>query len=94
MDGAGAWETAGQFPKAISGLRGVSLNNNIFMTGNIIVNQFISHKHSNNTGGYSDSILRFNSVDGSWEEVGKLQQMRHDHGASLVNVDDIMGKCV
>ena len=36
MDGAGAWETAGQFPKAITGLRGVSLNNNIFMTGNIL----------------------------------------------------------
>ena len=46
------------------------------------------------TGGYSgvsrDYILRFNSDEGTWEKVGQLQQSRYYHGASLVNVKDVM----
>ena len=37
VDGAEAWTFAGELPVAMDGLRGVSLNNNIFMTGKIIV---------------------------------------------------------
>ena len=36
VDGTGSWTFAGQLPVAMWGLRGVSLNNDIFMTGNII----------------------------------------------------------
>ena len=36
MEGSEAWTEVGELPVAIIGLRGVSLNNNIFMTGNII----------------------------------------------------------
>ena len=39
MEGAEAWSTVGELPKAIVALKGVSLNNNIFMTGNIIVHK-------------------------------------------------------
>ena len=37
VDGELIWLEVGQLPVAMSGLRGVSLNNNIFMTGNIII---------------------------------------------------------
>ena len=37
VEGAGSWTFAGELPVAMSGLKGVSLNNNIFMTGNIIL---------------------------------------------------------
>ena len=37
VDGAGAWTAAGVLPVAMVGLRGVSLNNKILMTGNIII---------------------------------------------------------
>ena len=37
VDGAEAWTFAGELPVAMLGLRGVSLNNDIFMTGNIIL---------------------------------------------------------
>ena len=36
----GAWTTAGELPVAMDGLKGVSLNNNIFMTGNIIFTNY------------------------------------------------------
>ena len=36
VDGSEAWAEAGELPVAIFGLRDVSLNNNIFMTGNNI----------------------------------------------------------
>ena len=36
VEGSEAWTEVGELPVAIIGLRGVSLNNNIFMTGNII----------------------------------------------------------
>ena len=58
----------------------------------------ISHKHSNITGGYDGNnprnyILQFNSDDGTWKEVGQLQHKRGWHGASLVNVKDIVDYC-
>ena len=37
VDGAATWSTAGELPVAMLGLRGVSLNNKILMTGNIII---------------------------------------------------------
>ena len=38
VDGAETWITAGPLPVAMSGLRGVSLNNNILMSGDIVIN--------------------------------------------------------
>ena len=38
VDGAGTWKPAGPLPVAMSGLRGVSLNNNILMSGDIVIN--------------------------------------------------------
>ena len=35
VDGSDAWTEKGHLPVAVSGLRGVSLNNNIIITGNI-----------------------------------------------------------
>ena len=35
VEGSSAWANAGELPVALQLLRGVSLNNNIFMTGNI-----------------------------------------------------------
>ena len=94
----GAWISAGELPVAMDGLKGVSLNNNIFMTGNIIVHKLLVKKTPDITGGsdgssYRDSVLRFKPDDGTWDEVGKMQHGRVNHGASLVNVDDVINYC-
>jgi len=81
VEGSSAWANAGELPVALQLLRGVSLNNNIFMTGGYDGSD--SH----------DSILQFNPEDGSWTQVGQLQTARHYHGASVVSVDDIIDYC-
>ena len=83
---------------AIVGPKGVSLNNNIFMTGNIVVHKLLVKKYSDIAGGWdgslhSDSVLRFKPDDGTWEEVGKMKHGRLNHGASTVNVDDVIDYC-
>ena len=37
VDGTTAWMSAGELPVAMYSLRGVSLNNDVFVTGNIII---------------------------------------------------------
>ena len=44
-------------------------------------------------GNLYDTILQFNSDDGSWTQVGQLKVARYDHGASVVNADDIINYC-
>ena len=39
VDGTSAWMSSGELPVAMNTLKGVSLNNDIFVTGNIIVQQ-------------------------------------------------------
>ena len=43
--------------------------------------------------GQQDNVLQFNPEDGSWTQVGQLQGARFYHGASVVNVDDIIDYC-
>ena len=45
------------------------------------------------SGGPQDNVLQFNPEDGSWSQVGQLQVARHSHGASVVNVDDVINYC-
>ena len=70
------------------------------MTGkpHITVWKAIGTYHSSNfKGGYSkgpwDYILQFNPDNGTWSNIGKMKQARSFHGASLVNVDDVIDYC-
>ena len=38
---AGSWELVGELPAALSGLRGASLQNNVFMMGRLRMHLFI-----------------------------------------------------
>ena len=47
VDGAGVWTPAGELPVAMLGPRGVSFNNNVFMTGNIkVLSTKLQHLHN------------------------------------------------
>ena len=100
VEGTTAWMSAGELPVAMNGLRGVSFDNNIFVTGNISIQQkYFSYVFPDITGGssdgnsYQDSILQFNPDDGSWTQVGQLQESRYDHGASVVDIDNFINFC-
>ena len=88
------------------GLRGVSLNNSIFMIG-ILVLIFLFHSQLTTyaSGGYTsdnngnslalDSILKIDAKDSpsTWTSVGKLDQGRGYHGVSVVSSSDIINDC-
>ena len=68
MDGASAWTTVGELPVAVPGIRGVSLDNKILMTGGIIIHNMINNNSDNAGGGIYDEgyiefdfVLQFNS---------------------------------
>ena len=42
---------------------------------------------------FQDGILLFNPDDGSWTQVGQMKIARSYHGASVVNVHDIVDYC-
>ena len=43
-----------------------------------------------NGSDYQDYVLQFNPDDESWTQVGKLRFARGWHGASLVQVEDVI----
>ena len=101
------WTMVGDLPGlAVAGLRGVTLNNNIFMTGSILyIFTFLaifSMKYI--TGGYfsgpnsgpaqpSDQILKFNKDNNTWETVGNMLMERSNHAISVVPLNDIIDFC-
>ena len=67
VDGAGAWSPAGELPVAMLGPRGVSLNNNIFMTGNIkVLSTKLQNLHNiHGLNNYLDRALFFSNYQHS-----------------------------
>merc|ERR1719270_131135 len=68
-------------PRAVGGLRSVSYENTILVTGG---------------GSYSgensvDQILEYNPGRDQWNTIGHMNTSRSGHGVGLVNVDDFAG---
>merc|ERR1712227_688024 len=77
-----SWRQVGDLPTVpMSGLSGVSFNNNIIMTGGYY-------------GSYSyDYVLSYNTNDESWTLVGNMRSSRGFHAASVVPLDQIVDYC-
>merc|ERR1712227_956444 len=76
--GENSWRQVGDLPTVpIKGLRGVSFNNNIIMTGGF-------------GGGNLDHVLSYNTTSQSWTLVGNMRSSRYYHAASVVPLDQIV----
>ena len=99
MSESEAWSETERLPVAMrGGLRGVSLNNNIFMIGNFIFIDLLLIIRSNVPGGvgnsnYHNFVFQYSPDNGSWIEVGQLQNGKSYHAASVVNANDIIDYC-
>jgi len=83
VSGSSAWLKVGDLPTVpIMGLRGVSFNNKIIMTG------------GGNRNGNQNYVLSYNVSERSWNQVGNMRMARSFHGASLVPVDQIIDYCL
>jgi len=80
-----SWRQVGDLPTVpINGLRGVSFNNNIIMTG--------GHDYDGHNN-YYDYVLSYNTTSQSWTLVGNMRSSRGFHAASVVPMDQIVDYC-
>jgi len=80
--GSTAWRMVGELPRAMSFLRGISIDNTIIMTGGW---------ESNNN--YPD-ILEWDKEATAWRKVGEMLVARDDHAMATAKVDaDLINLC-
>ena len=41
-----------------------------------------------------DDVLRFEPKTSEWVKIGRMKTGRHSHGASLVNMADVIDYCI
>ena len=72
--GSDGWEPANSLPAAVEGLRGVTIGDDIFLTGG---------KADNGTRSY---VLRYIVARKEWEIVGNMAKPRSAHAATMPSV--------
>ena len=99
----GTWRLTAPLPSARHGLSAASVENNIFVFGenildNINIEHLILSLHVDNndifTGGYDGDflkdILRYNK-NHTWEEVGQMKEARSSHAVAVM--EDVSNLC-
>jgi len=82
--GSSSWRQVGDLPTVpIRGLGGVSINNNIIMTGG----------YEGYTGNTYDYIVSFNSSEENWTFVGTMRKPRGFHAVSVVPMAEVIEFC-
>ena len=101
LEGGASWSIVGDLPRASIGIRCVSFDNKIILTGNhyptdrnLALDEFISvigGEYNDKTE--SDQVLLFNTNEEKWENVGKLKTVRYRHGMSTIPLADVPPSC-
>jgi len=81
IKGQSSWALAGSLPSSRAGLKGISLGNNVFMTG------------GSEGGGISNEILMLNKESMIWTKTGYMQEERYHHAISALPYDDLEPHC-
>jgi len=79
-EGDNRWTLGPPLPNGRRSLQGVSLSNAVIMTGGYNGSRF-------------DDVLRLDTERFSWKKVGSMKEGRSWHGASLVNIEDVVPFC-
>jgi len=84
VEGDQGWNDQKPLPSGRSGLRGLSLPDTVIMTGGGIWDPGYTN---------TDEMLIFDPKTSNWILIGKMPSARSDHGASLVNMADVINFC-
>merc|ERR1719342_1587185 len=76
-----SWTYVGNLPNAAYGLSGISVNNQIFITGGY------------GDGGYLSAILKFNPASNEWEKTGELSIARCYQAVAVLPLKDVKPYC-
>ena len=91
----GEWTVVAPLPLALEGVRGVTLDNTVFMTG-VSAHLFIIIQvtHDYLAGGSDSSkerhaeVWRYDPASGAWTAVIYMREVRSFHGVTRVNYAD------
>jgi len=84
VEGSSYWTTPLNLPNAIEGLVGISVNNQVFMIGGI---QRLAEEPQS-------QILKYDTDQNDWLEVGKMNIPRYYHAATLMPRAKIEQYCI
>ena len=82
----GTWKEAGLLPAASSGLKGVSIGQDFFVTGGDL--------DGSSGSWWKDEILSWDPITESWTVAGQLLFERSNHGVAEVSLDVFAKHCV
>jgi len=85
IEGGQAWNFQQSLPSENGAPKGISLFNTVIMTGGINCDVFGCN--------YLDDVLMFDPKSLNWLKVGRMKNGRYYHGASLVNIYDVINYC-
>merc|ERR1712131_465410 len=80
--GTQRWWFAENLPSHRQGLKGTSINGQIFMTG--------GHDGIN----YTDDILKFDGASMEWTHIGHMSLARNLHATSVVPLSEVESFCL
>ena len=86
----GSWRSLGaRLPYAVQNLAMVTLNNQVFLFGNISLSRqeraenIFSGGYAQNEGTQSQ-VLRYNTATSSWEGAGTMKGKRYSHAVGVI----------
>ena len=96
---AGEWRTVGQLPSALRGLRGATLDNTVYMTGEWCIDIYSVmvcwHSNASHVSGGEDgdsvydTILSYNPDTEQWSPAGSMRERRAYHAVETVNLAEV-----
>jgi len=82
VEGGQAWNFQQPLPTSRLQLRGISLPDTVIMTGGF-----------DHTPDRLEDLLMFDPMTFDWKKIGAMKTRRYKHGASLVNIKDVLKYC-
>ena len=91
--GTSQWTYTTSLPRPFSGLRGVTLDNRVLMTGERSNFCNLRVKSVFVGGGHRDRDEIWELVDGTWRQVATMLTARYDHAVSVIELADYWQYC-
>jgi len=79
----GQWSFVGNLPGGRTYMRGITINNDVFMSGGIVED-----------GTYSKDVLKYDQKTKIWETIGSMSVEGFAHSLSLVPLSEIEPYCI
>ena len=93
VDGENQWKFAGDLPRAMQGLAGITYKNKLFMTGQYMIKLIDIYVLSWKCFKGEDKVLLWDIPTKMWKNHSSTKIFRQDHAISIVPLEDVEPYC-